>query len=76
MEEEIPYLRDIQKLIRKSIPVTEAAPWTYQTPSLEPKVHANVHRESAKSKPQGNVARKSYYGRNHRRPSNKPANAS
>jgi ATP-dependent RNA helicase RhlE len=76
MEEEIPYLRDIQKLIRKSIPVTEAAPWTYQTPSLEPKVHANAHRESAKPKPQGNVARKSYYGRNHRRPSNKPANAS
>jgi ATP-dependent RNA helicase RhlE len=76
MEDEIPYLRDIQKLIRKSIPVTEAPPWTYQTPSLEPKVHANAHRESAKPKPQGNVARKSYYGRNHRRPSNKPANAS
>jgi ATP-dependent RNA helicase RhlE len=75
MEEEIPYLRDIQKLIRKSIPVTEAAPWTYQTPSLEPKVHGHAQRDSSKPKPQGNNARKSYHGRNNRRPSNKTANS-
>jgi ATP-dependent RNA helicase RhlE len=76
MEEEIPYLRDIQKLIRKSIPVTEATPWTYQTPSLEPKVQGHAHRDSSKPKSQGNNPRKSYYGRNHRRPSNKTAQTS
>jgi len=72
MEEEIPYLRDIQKLIRKSIPVTEAKPLTYETPSLEPKVHGNANRDTSKTKPQGNNDRKRYYGRNHRKPSNRP----
>ncbi len=35
MEEEIPYLRDIQKLIRKSIPVSEVESLTYATPELD-----------------------------------------
>jgi ATP-dependent RNA helicase RhlE len=35
MEEEIPYLRDIQKLIRKSIPVTKVDSLTYDTPEID-----------------------------------------
>ncbi len=72
MEEEIPYLRDIQKLIRKEIPVTYAKPWTYETPDLQ------VKKNPEPRKPTGNSdGRPKNRGRNgqHYRSKNRASNS-
>jgi ATP-dependent RNA helicase RhlE len=64
MEEEIPYLRDIQKLIRKSIPVSEVEALTYATPSLDRS--KNTASEAAVKSENSNRSPKHHYNRSRR----------
>jgi ATP-dependent RNA helicase RhlE len=69
MEEEIPYLRDIQKLIRKSIPVSEVDTLTFATPELDRGKKPTDNAQGDKS----NKTAKSHYNR-HRRNSHRNRN--